>query len=124
MATSKQAASNQQKLNRTSASGTRPDSADSVGGPGLGVDGPVLSRTGISHPRGKLDAELGKVRMHSETVALLQLRAAEHGMTLSEFVRVALECLVYGTESAASVSADRIRRVGALVGGSAPQGGR
>jgi hypothetical protein len=123
MSASKQAARNQQQLDCAGAGGACPHGSDGVRGPGLDVeDLPLLSRRGFSHPLGKMDAELGKVRMHSETVLALQVKAAEHGMPLSEFVRIVLECVVYGAESTASVSADRIRRVGALVGGSAPHG--
>lgn len=99
-----------------------PHGADCHGCPQVGRgELPLLSRTGLSHPMGKLDAELGKVRVHSETLLALQVRAAEHGMSLSEFVRVVLECAVFGTDSMATIAAERVRRVGQLVVTNAPQ---
>jgi hypothetical protein len=54
----------------------------------------------------------------------LQLEATKQGIPLSEFVRLVLECVAYGTDAVANSEAERIRRVGAFVGGSAPQGER
>ena len=120
---SQKTASDQEQFDRTGPGCASPDGADSVGGPSVGVQ-LLLSRSGMSHPRGKLDAELGKVRMHSETVAVLQVMAAQQGMSLSEFVRIHLDCVAWGAEAVATMAADRIRRVGELVGSKAPHGSR
>lgn len=118
-----QAARNEEQFDRSSSSCSCPDGANSVGGPSVDlVDLPLLSRSGRTPPGGKFDAELPKVRIHSETVALLQLRASEHGVPLSEFLRIVAECVAYGTDNAAMVAADRIRKVGSLMGGIAPHG--
>ncbi|MGV8822998.1 MAG: hypothetical protein ACWA66_02105 [Methylibium petroleiphilum] len=82
-----------------------------------GIDNaPRFQRTGSSSPLGKLDAELPKQRINSETIARLQLQAAEAGMSLAEFVRLVLDCKAFGSEHVASLHADRIRRVGAIGG--------
>jgi hypothetical protein len=123
---SQQTAGHEQKLDSTRTRRTRPDGPDSVSGPGVGAGQgtTLLSRSGFTSPRGKLDSELPKIRLHGETLALLQLEATKQGIPLSEFVRLVLECVAYGTDAVANSEADRIRRVGALVGGSAPQGER
>lgn len=121
---SKQASCHQQQLGCSGPRCACPDGAHSGAGPFVGVL-PLLSRSGMSHPMGKFDAELPKVRIHSETLGVLQIRAAEHGVPLSELVRIVMECVAYGTDTAANVAADRIRRVGSLMGANAPQpGGR
>lgn len=121
---SQKAARDQQQPDSACAGCPSPDSTHGGAGPFVGVL-PLLSRNGMSHPMGKFDAEPPKVRMHSQTVGVLQILAAEHGIPLSELVRIVLECVAYGTDTAASVAADRIRRVGQLMGANAPQpGGR
>lgn len=121
---SQKAAGDQKKLDGAGSGCPSPDGAHGGAGPFVGVL-PLLSRSGMSHPMGKFDAELPKVRIHSETLGVLQIRAAEHGGPLSELVRIVMECVAYGTDTAANVAADRIRRVGSLVGANAPQpGGR
>lgn len=75
---------------------------------------PRFQRTGSSNPLGKLDADLPKQRINGETLARLQLQAAEAGMSLAEFVRLVLDCKAFGSEHVASLHAERIRRVGAI----------
>jgi hypothetical protein len=118
--TSQQAPSNVQQFGRASASGAAPDLSNSTGSPVIGSDLPLLARNGIGHPLGKMTAELGRVRMNEETLLALQAKAVEHGMTLSEYVRVVLECAVFGADVMASIAADRIRRVGLSVALNAP----
>jgi hypothetical protein len=51
--------------------------------------------------------------------------AASHGMSLTEFVRTLVECVAWGSDAMANSNADRIRRVGSLLGGNPPSmGGR
>lgn len=122
---SQQASGHEQELHGTAARGASPDGSDGIAGPGLGIgEGLLLSRSGFSNPRGKLSSELPKVRVTDETLAMLQLRAAEHGIPLSELIRVVLECLVFGTNEVANSQADRVRRVGALLGANASQEGQ
>lgn len=76
---------------------------------------PMFAR-GTTSALGKLDDTLERVRISSETKAGLQLRAAQCGMPLAEYVRRVLDCHVFGAEHVASVEAERIRRIGGLVG--------
>jgi hypothetical protein len=121
-----QTACNEQEFDRPGACSSCVHGTDCLSSPSFGLGDPLLSRSGFSHPRGKMDSFLPKVRIHAETVAVLQLRAAEHGMPMSEFVRIVLECVAFGTDDTASVQADRIRQVGAYVGSTVPRepGGR
>jgi hypothetical protein len=121
---SQQAARDEQELDSARSGRASPRSTQRLSSPFVVGEAPLLSRSGRTPPAGKFDAELPKVRIHSETVALLQLRASEHGVPLSEFLRIVAECVAYGTDNAASVAAERIRKVGALMGGIAPQGRR
>jgi hypothetical protein len=117
----------QQQFDSACAGCPGPDGSNTGSSPGLGIgELSLLSRGGFTSHRGKLDSELPRVRCHSETVAMLQLRAAEHGVPLSEFVRLVLECVAFGTDAVANSEAERIRRVGQFVGASAPRppGGR
>lgn len=79
-------------------------------------DDTAFQRTGNSNPLGKLDAENPKFRIGSETLARLQLKASEAGMTLAEFERTVLEAVAFGADHVANVHAERIRRVVGLVG--------
>jgi hypothetical protein len=125
MATSKQAASNKKQFDSAGSRGTSPDPSDGISGPGFGVkDGLLLSRSGRSAPGGKFDDELSRIPLHSETKAVVNAIAASHGMSLTEFVRTLVECVAWGSDAMANSNADRIRRVGALLGGNPPQGGR
>lgn len=72
----------------------------------------LFQRTGSTNPLGVLDDELPKIRIGSETLARLRLIAAQEGMSVSEFVRLHLECKAFGVDVVANVSANRIRRVG------------
>ena len=76
----------------------------------------AFQRTGSTSPLGKLDAELPKQRISGETLARLQLKAAEAGMPLAEFVRHVLDCKAWGVSHVASLHAERIRRVGEIEG--------
>lgn len=71
----------------------------------------AFMRTGNSNPLGKLDAENPKFRIGSETLARLQLKAAEAGMTLAEYERMVLEANAWGAEHVVMLHADRVRRV-------------
>lgn len=75
-----------------------------------------FQRTGTSSPLGKLDAELPKQRISSETLGRLQLLAAESGMSLAEFVRLVLDGRAWGAAHVANVHAERVRRVVGNVG--------
>jgi hypothetical protein len=47
---------------------------------------------------------------------VLTLRAAEQGIPLGELLRLMLECGAHGVDAVANSQAERIRRVGALLG--------
>jgi len=79
-------------------------------------DDVMFQRTGNSNPLGKLDAENPKFRIGSETLARLQLKAAQAGMSLSEYERTILEADAWGADHIVSLHADRIRRVVQSVG--------
>lgn len=61
--------------------------------------------------RGKLDAEFPKFKCHSDTLAKARQLAAREGLTLSEFARILVDCAVYGTEGAARMAEDKVRKV-------------
>lgn len=75
-----------------------------------------FARTAGTSPLGKLDAENPKFRIDSETLAQLQLRATQVGMTLAEYERILLQTHVWGAAHVESLHADRIRRVVGSVG--------
>lgn len=72
---------------------------------------PLESRTGTSGMFGKLGAELPKMRMSIETLIGLQHRASDASMSLAEYVRMVLDCHVFGPDHVANLAAERVRQV-------------
>jgi hypothetical protein len=75
-----------------------------------------LSRSGSTSPLGKLNCELPKIRISEATDLVLRHKAAEEGLSLSEFVRIHLDAIAFGPDHVAMMAADRVRRVAANVG--------
>ena len=75
-----------------------------------------LSRSGSTSPLGKLSSELPKIRISEATDMVLRHKAAEEGLSLSEFVRIHLDAIAFGPDHVAMMAADRVRRVAANVG--------
>ena len=72
---------------------------------------PAFSRNGSTSPLGKLDGELPKQRISSQTLAELQRQAAEHGMPLAEFVRLLLDLRAFGADTLKKMHQERVDRV-------------
>lgn len=82
-----------------------------------------LSRSGSTSPLGKLNCELPKIRISEATDMVLRHKAAEEGLSLSEFVRIHLDAIAFGPDHVAMMAADRVRRVAANVGANASHEG-
>lgn len=122
---SDQTACNEQEFDRAGLGGLDPDTSNGLGGPFLNGGNALFSRSGRTAPGGKFDDELSRIPLHSETKAVVNAIAASHGMSLTEFVRTLVECVAWGSDAMANSNADRIRRVGSLLGGNPPSmGGR
>lgn len=71
---------------------------------------PSLSRSGFTHPYGKLNP-MPRVFLGDETTDGLRSLANRHGVPLSEYVRTVLEAHVHGPDQVAMVAAARVRAI-------------
>lgn len=67
-----------------------------------------FSRSGRSHPLGKLIAELPKIRVSEGTRIELERRANAADMNLSEYIREVLLIHVHGKEAVMKMHKDRL----------------
>lgn len=75
---------------------------------------PSFSRNGSTSPLGKLDGELPKQRISSQTLAELQRQASEHDMPLAEFIRMVLDLRAFGADTLKKMHSSRIERVAGI----------
>ena len=71
----------------------------------------LFSRGGHTGAFGKLDDELGNIRIASITKEKLTVLATEVGMPLSEYVRTVLDGHAHGPGHVERLAVERVRRV-------------
>lgn len=75
---------------------------------------PSLSRSGSTHPLGKLSAQIGAVRISEETHEELERQARDAGLGLSEYVREVLMIRAHGIDMVRSLYERRLRLVAGM----------
>lgn len=70
---------------------------------------PLLSRSGSSHPRGKLVPV--KFSVPSMTLEVLEGKAHECEMPVAEYLRIVFEAHAHGADDVERVAIERLRRV-------------
>lgn len=75
-----------------------------------------FQRSGFSNPLGKYDIWFEKFRFDSESMARLQLKAAQRGMPVAEYARFVLHIDAWGVEHVKSVYLARFEGVGQTEG--------
>lgn len=80
------------------------------------IDQQGFSRSGTTHPLGPFDAQLERINMHEQTIAILRGLAARKGLNLSEFLRFHLESLAYGVDGMQRMHAEHVKRIVTIEG--------
>lgn len=82
-----------------------------------------LARRPGRNPLGKLDAEISKIRVPSQTKLILAEGAADAGMDLTEYGRWVLMIHAHGLETVQRIRAEQIDAIAGTGGETGEQGG-
>lgn len=69
------------------------------------------SRSGSSHPLGKLDSDLPKIKVPERLAHAIASSACESGMSISEYIREVLMIHCFGAQCVQSMYEERIKRI-------------
>lgn len=72
---------------------------------------PAFSRSGVTHPTGKLTEQIPAVRISGETKERLEGQARQVNLTLQEYVRELLTIRAHGEEEIRSMYLNRVAGV-------------
>lgn len=75
------------------------------------MDKVLFSRNGSSHPLGKLDSELPKIKVPEALMLEIFQRSSRSGVSVSEYMREVLMIHAFGEEAVISLYAERTRRI-------------